>query len=60
MTDFRKSFCRLMMLARKVNSGKATADEAMEYDYILMLIVSGVCLVGIVACIIISHVIKIQ
>ena len=59
MTDIREWLCRLMVLARKVNSGKATEDEALEYDYDLMLLVCGVCIVGIVACIVMSYVQKI-
>ena len=51
MTDIMDWLCRLMVLARKVNSGKATEDEALEYDYDLMLLVCGVCIVGIAACI---------
>lgn len=59
MTDIWDWLCRLMLLARKVNSGKATEDEALEYDYDLMLLVCGVCIVGIAACIVMSYVQKI-
>lgn len=58
MTDIMEWICRLMLLARKVNSGKATEDEALEYDYDLMLLVCGVCIVGIAACIVMSYVQK--
>lgn len=53
-----KEWLRLLwQLARKVNSGKATDEEARQYDYDLMLMVCGLCVAGIVVCIVMSHVI---
>lgn len=58
MTELSKWLRRLMQLARKVNRGEATKEEAREYDYELMLFITVVCFVGMISCIIVSHVFK--